>query len=81
MEFLADEPVRSGQQYPVTDIDGRPPRTLHNFTGDVCLTLIRDEAAVHMLGAGSGGFRGAIPPKGPRTGRQGCSCLDHYGRR
>ena len=52
MKFLADECVRSGQQYPVTDVDGRPPRTLGSFSGDVCLTLIRDHTAVHMLGAG-----------------------------
>ena len=51
-DFLSDEPVRSGQQYPVTDIDGRPPRTLQNFTGEVCLTLIRDGAAIHLVGAG-----------------------------
>ncbi len=57
MNFLADEPVASGQQYPVTDINGRPPRALEDFSGenlsgDVCLTVIRNEKAVHLLGAG-----------------------------
>ncbi len=52
MTFLADEPVGSGQQYPVTDVDGRTPSSLGNFTGDVCLTLIRNGHAVQMLGSG-----------------------------
>ncbi len=52
MAFLADEPVGSGQQYPVTDVDGRSPLSLESFAGDVCLTLIRNGSAVQMLGSG-----------------------------
>jgi len=48
MDLLSDEPVRSGQHYPVTDIAGRPPRTLQNFTGEVCLTLIRDDSGLPL---------------------------------
>lgn len=50
--ILHDHPVASGRQYPITDLDGRPPRTLAEFTGDVCLTLIHNQDAVQMLGAG-----------------------------
>ncbi len=52
MTFLGNEPVGSGQQYPVTDVDGRTPSSLTSFTGDVCLTLIRNGSAVQMLGSG-----------------------------
>ncbi len=52
MSFLANEPVGSGQLYQVTDVDGRTPSSLGNFTGDVCLTLIRNGRAVQMLGSG-----------------------------
>ncbi len=52
MTYLADEPVGSGQHYPVTDVDGRTPITLDNFTGDVCMTVIRNGRAVQMLGSG-----------------------------
>jgi hypothetical protein len=52
MTYLADEPVGSGQRYPITDVDGRTPTALANFTGDVCLTLIHNGRAVQMLGSG-----------------------------
>lgn len=52
MTFLSDDPVGSGQQYPVTDVNGRTPVRLTSFTGDVCLTLIRNGNAVQMLGSG-----------------------------
>jgi hypothetical protein len=53
MTFLADESVGSGQLYPVTDVDGRTPRSLDDFRGEVCVTLIRNGDAVQMLGSGS----------------------------
>ncbi|WP_447154152.1 hypothetical protein [Nakamurella sp. GG22] len=52
MTFLADESVGSGQLYPVTDVDGRAPRSLADFRGEVCVTLIRNGDAVQMLGSG-----------------------------
>ena len=52
MAFLAQDPVGSGQQYPVTDVDGSTPAGLESFTGDVCLTLICNGKAVQMLGSG-----------------------------
>lgn len=52
MTFLADEAVGSGQLYPVTDVDGRTPRSLADFRGAVCVTLIRNGEAVQMLGEG-----------------------------
>lgn len=52
MIILDDEPVASGRQHPITHVDGRPPQTLGDFTGDVCITLIHNERPVQMLGAG-----------------------------
>lgn len=52
MTFLSHDPVGSGQLYPVTDVDGRTPLSLDSFSGDVCVTLIRNGNAVQMLGSG-----------------------------
>jgi hypothetical protein len=47
----AAEPVESGQSYTITHVDGRQPESLDDFTGDVHLTLARNDQFLHVTGA------------------------------
>jgi hypothetical protein len=47
----AAEPVESGQSYTITHVDGRQPESLDDFTGDVHLTLARNDQHLHVTGA------------------------------
>src|SRR6476469_2371784 len=47
----AAEPVESGQSYTITHVDGRQPESLDDFTGDVHLTLARNDQQLHVTGA------------------------------
>jgi hypothetical protein len=47
----AAEPVESGQSYTITHVDGRQPESLDDFTGDVHLTLARNEQQLQVTGA------------------------------
>ena len=50
MAFAA-EPVASGQDYTISYIDGRPPVSLEDFTGDIQLTLVRAGQELQIAGA------------------------------
>ena len=45
------EPVESEQDYIVIQVDGRPPESLDDFTGDMHLTLVRAGQHLHVTGA------------------------------
>jgi hypothetical protein len=47
----AAELVESGQSYTIIHIDGRQPESLDDFTGDVHLTLARNDQHLHVTGA------------------------------
>jgi hypothetical protein len=53
MEPTTDIPVVSGQAYTVTEVDGRRPESLDDFTGDIYLTLIRSDQEFRVTGSGS----------------------------
>ena len=53
MTFTADEPVESGCSYRVTEVDGRRPEALSDFTGDTRLTLIKGEMTHRLIGDGA----------------------------
>ena len=47
-----DEPVGSGLSYIVTHIDGQPPASLDDFTGEVQVTITKDDAPTQLIGVG-----------------------------
>ena len=47
-----DEPVGSGLSYTVTHIDGHPPVSLGDFTGEVHVTVTKDGAPTQLIGVG-----------------------------
>jgi len=48
-----DEPVGSGLSYLVTHIDGHPPVSLGDFTGEVHVTVAQHGAPTQLIGVGS----------------------------
>jgi hypothetical protein len=50
MTFTADEPVASGQSYPITEVDGRPPGSFDDFAGDISITVSRGNYNVRLVG-------------------------------
>jgi hypothetical protein len=53
MLSAADEPVESGQHYLVTMVDGHPPESLDEFSGDIHLTLARNGRDLQAVGSGT----------------------------
>jgi hypothetical protein len=53
MPSIAEPPVESGQSYTVTEVDGHEPESLDQFTGDVHLTLARNDLLLHIKGSGT----------------------------
>lgn len=51
MTFAAAEPVASGQNYLITEVDGHPPNSLGDFTGDIELTAVKDGQRLKLTGA------------------------------
>jgi len=45
------EPVESGQDYIIIQVDGRSPESLADFTGDMHLTLVRAGQNLQVTGA------------------------------
>lgn len=50
--MTVDEPVGSGLSYIVTHIDGQPPASLEDFTGEVHVTVTMDGEPTQMIGVG-----------------------------
>ena len=50
--MTVDEPVGSGLSYIVTHIDGQPPASLDDFTGEVQVTITKDDAPTQLIGVG-----------------------------
>ena len=75
----AAEPVESGQIYTITNVDGREPESLDDFTGDVHLTSVRNGQHLHVTGAVTPNRRvGAVLPEGPCTPGPGHPGLGHH---
>ena len=53
MAFTADDPVASGRNYNVTEVDGHQPEALSDFVGDTWLTMVRDGMSLRMIGDGN----------------------------
>jgi len=51
MTFAAAGPVASGQNYLITEVNGRPPGRLSDFTGDIELTAVKDGQRLTLNGA------------------------------
>jgi hypothetical protein len=52
VDMTVDEPVGSGLSYIVTHIDGQPPASLDDFTGEVQVTITKDDAPTQLIGVG-----------------------------
>ena len=52
VDMTVDEPVGSGLSYIVTHIDGQPPASLDDFTGEVQVTVTKDGAPTQLIGVG-----------------------------
>ena len=51
MTFAAAEPVASGQSYLITEVNGRPPGGLRDFTGAIQVTAVKDGQQLTLVGA------------------------------
>jgi hypothetical protein len=51
MTFAASEPVASGQSYVITEVNGRPPAGLGDFTGDIEVTAVKGGHRLTLVGA------------------------------
>jgi hypothetical protein len=51
MTFAAAEPVASGQSYLITEVNGRPPGGLGDFTGAIQVTAVKDGQHLTLVGA------------------------------
>jgi len=52
MTLAAEEPVASGQDYLVVEVNRRPPDRLVDFTGEVEIKLARGSASLSVVGEG-----------------------------
>jgi hypothetical protein len=50
--MTGNDPIDSGRGYTVTHIDGQPPGSLEDFTGEVWLTVNKDGAPTLLVGVG-----------------------------
>jgi hypothetical protein len=54
MTFAVADPVASGQSYRITEVNGRPPDGLADFTGHIELTAVKDGQRLTLTGAATG---------------------------
>lgn len=57
---LDPPPVASGQQYTVTEVDGRHPQSLADFIGDIHLLMSRNDQVFQLRGAGAPAPSGSV---------------------
>jgi hypothetical protein len=53
MTLAAEDPVASGQDYLVTEVNRRPPERLADFAGEVELTLEKGDTSLSLVGEGT----------------------------
>jgi len=53
MTATADKPVESGLQYLITTVEGRQPKGLADFAGEVSLSLTRHDEQMELVGCGA----------------------------
>ena len=53
MTFTAYDPVESGCNYQVTEVDGHRPEALSDFAGDTRLTLVKGGVSHRVIGDGA----------------------------
>ena len=78
MTHTATEPVASGQPYLITEINGRTPQSLHDFTGDIELTAMRRRTTAETDRAATETHGAVRFQQRPRTRRSGRPGLDHH---
>ena len=49
----ASEPVKSGAQYLITDVGGRPPAGLLDFAGEITIVLAKNGKQLEVVGCGA----------------------------